>query len=104
MNKAKSVSRRTIIKGGLAAGALLPLVDLLVRSAVAADAPDLDPADPTAKALGYVTKSAKPGQECSGCLQFVGKPGDAKGGCNIFPGKKVAGGGWCLSYVKKAGT
>ncbi len=100
----KPLSRRAILKSGLIAGSLLPLVGLMGGTVAAADAPDLDVGDPTAKALGYVTKSAKPGQECSGCMQFVGKPGDAKGGCNIFPGKRVAGGGWCLSYVKKAGT
>jgi hypothetical protein len=104
MTTQKSLSRRALIKGGLCAGALLPVVGLFVTASARAAAATLDPADPTAKALGYVTKSAKPGQICSGCAQFVGKSGDATGGCNIFPGKVVSGGGWCMSYVKKPGT
>ena len=104
MNSPKTVSRRAVVKGTLIAGALLPVAALLRSTPAVAAAPPLDPADPTAKSLGYVTKTAKPGQICSGCVQFVGKPGDATGGCNIFPGKSVAGQGWCMSYMKKPGT
>ncbi len=104
MKNRTTMSRRSLIKNGLLAGGLLPVASLLCNVPAYADAPLLDTADPTAKALGYVVKSAKPGQECSGCAQFVGKAGDAAGGCNIFPGKRVVGAGWCLSYVKKPGT
>jgi hypothetical protein len=97
----KSISRRALVKGGLIAGSLFPVAGLLVNASAFAESPALDPNDPKAKALGYVTKTAKPGQVCSGCVQFVGKASDATGGCNIFPGKSVAAGGWCVSYVKK---
>jgi hypothetical protein len=90
-----------MIKAGMLAGAVLPLAGLVASRAAAADLPDVDAADPTAKALGYVAKSAKPGLDCAGCAQFVGKAGDAYGGCKIFPGKRVAGTGWCSAYVKK---
>jgi len=74
----------------------------------------LDPADPSAKALGYVTNTAKvdaaanpthkPDQTCGNCAQFQGKPGDAEGGCNIFAGKSVARTGWCKVWAKKPGA
>lgn len=104
VNTPNALTRRTLIQACLLSGAMLPMTGLLAGRSAAADLPDLDTADPTAKALGYVTRSKTPGQECSGCTQFVGKPGDATGGCNIFPGKRVAGAGWCLSYVKRAGV
>ncbi len=53
------ISRRAIIKGGLIAGALVPAFGLMGNSAVAAGLPPLDPNDPTAKALGFVTDSTK---------------------------------------------
>lgn len=93
------ISRRALIKGGLIATAFIPAVSLSLRSAVA-DAPALDPADPMAKALGYVPKSAKADQSCANCLQY--KAGAAATGtCNIFAGKTVQSGGWCLSWVTK---
>jgi len=101
MDTRNVLTRRSIIQAGLIAGAMLPMAALVAGRAAAAEMPDLDGADPTAKALGYVTKSAKPGQDCTGCAQFVGKAGDATGGCKIFPGKRVAGAGWCSAYVKK---
>ncbi len=101
MDTAKTLTRRTMLKAGLAAGALLPVAGMVAGRAAAADLPDLDVADPTAKALHYVPKSATAGQDCAGCAQFVGKAGDATGGCKIFPGKRVAGAGWCSAYVKK---
>jgi hypothetical protein len=101
MNMQKPISRRALVKGSLIAGSLFPVMGLFVNASAFAADPALDVNDPSAKALGYVTKTAKPGQQCSGCVQFVGKESDATGGCKIFPGKSVAGSGWCLSYVKK---
>ena len=105
------ISRRAIIKGGLIAGALVPAFGLLGNSAVAAGLPPLDPNDPTAKALGFVTDSTKvdaaanpthkPNQKCGTCAQFQGKPGDASGGCNIFAGHSVPVGGWCKVWAAK---
>jgi hypothetical protein len=97
----RNVTRRTLAKAALGAAALVPAARLLVGTAAFADAPAVDPSDPTAKALGYVTKSAKPGSMCSNCAQFQGKAGDATGPCTIFPGKSVSSGGWCMSWAKK---
>ncbi len=105
------ISRRAIVKGGLIAGAFIPAIGLMANSAAAAGLPPLDPADPTAQALGYVADATKvdakanatykPNQKCSTCAQFQGKAGDATGGCNIFAGKSVAAGGWCKVWAQK---
>jgi High potential iron-sulfur protein len=105
------VSRRSIVKNGLIAGAFIPFIGLLSRIAVAAGLPPLDPADPTAKALGFVTDAGKvdpkasptfkPTQKCATCAQFQGKAGDASAGCNIFAGKSVPATGWCMVWVQK---
>jgi hypothetical protein len=100
----RNMTRRTLVRGGLIAGVLIPVTGLFnSRMARAAPAP-LDPSDPTAKTLGYVTKSGKPDQQCDNCSQFQGKPGDSQGVCTLFPGKTVASGGWCMSWVKKLAT
>ena len=96
-----SISRRTLIKHGLIAGAMVPACGILVNRAFADNAP-VDPNDPAAKALGFVVASPNPQQLCSNCLQYTGKAGDAKGGCKIFPGKDVPAGAYCKAWVKKA--
>ena len=53
------ISRRSIVKSGLIAGALLPVAGLVSRGAGAAALPPLDPNDPTAKALGFVNDGSK---------------------------------------------
>ncbi len=105
-------SRRAIVKGGFAAGALLPAMSLLGTEAQAAVPPPLDPSDPTAKALGFVTDASKvdatanptykPVQKCGTCAQFQGKPTDAAAGCNIFAGKSVPSAGWCKVWAQKS--
>ena len=108
------ISRRNVVKSAIAAGAFIPALGF-INSAVAATAlPALSPADPTAKALGYVDDTSqvdakanpthKPDQKCSTCAQFQGKAGDARGGCNIFAGKSVAADGWCKVWAKKPGA
>jgi High potential iron-sulfur protein len=107
----QKISRRAIVKGGLIAGALLPAVGLVSREAAAAALPPLDPSDPTAKALGFVTDSSKvdakkyptykPTQKCANCAQFQGKPTDATAACTIFAGKSVPQGGWCQVWAQK---
>jgi hypothetical protein len=108
------ISRRTIVKSGLIAGTLLPAMGLIANTAGGAALPALDPKDPTASALGFVTDASKvdaaanptykPNQKCSSCAQFLGKAGDASGGCNIFAGKSVPAGGWCKVWAAKPGT
>lgn len=94
-------TRRSLAKAAIAAAALVPLARVVVGTSAFAQAPALDPSDPTAKALGYVTKSAKPDSKCGNCAQFQGKPADATGACTIFPGKNVSSSGWCMTWSKK---
>jgi High potential iron-sulfur protein len=108
------ISRRAIVKGGLIAGAFIPAMGLLANGAAAAGLPALDPKDPTAQALGFVTDAKKvdaaanatykPNQKCGTCAQFQGKAGDATAGCNIFAGKSVPEGGWCKVWAAKPGA
>jgi hypothetical protein len=100
------ITRRAMVKGGLAVGAIVPALGLIGNSASAApDLPPLDPKDPTAVTLGFVNDSTKvdaaanpkyaPDQTCANCEQFQVKPGNARGGCVLFPGKTVPAAGWC---------
>ncbi len=97
----RNMTRRALVRGGLIAGALIPVSGLFINRVAFAAPVALDPSDPTAKALGYVTKSAKADQQCGNCSLFQGKSGEPEGPCTVFPGKSVASGGWCMSYVKK---
>jgi hypothetical protein len=51
------ISRRAMVKGGLIAGAFIPAMGLIGNTSTAAALPPLDPKDPTAQALGFVTDS-----------------------------------------------
>jgi len=97
-----NMTRRELVQRGLTAGALVSVSGFLVGAAAYGESPALDSSDPTAKALRYVTKSAKPDATCANCALFQGKAGDAMGPCKIFPGKSVAASGWCSSWAKKA--
>ena len=107
----QKISRRTLIKGGLLAGACVPALGLLANEASAAGMTPLSPTDPTAVALGFATNSAQvdakkypthtAAQKCSTCAQYLGKPGQASGGCNIFAGHTVPAGGWCSAWAQK---
>jgi hypothetical protein len=97
----RNITRRALVKGGLVAGALVPVAALFVNTAAYGDSPALDPSEPAAKALGYVTKSTKPDATCGNCSQYQAKAGDAMGPCTIFPGKSVASSGWCSGWAKK---
>ncbi|HEY2679261.1 MAG TPA: high-potential iron-sulfur protein [Steroidobacteraceae bacterium] len=105
------ISRRTIVRNGIIAGALLPAFGFASREAAAAALPALDPNDPTAKALGFVNDNSqvdtkkfatfKPTQKCGTCAQFQGKPADATAACTIFAGKSVPQNGWCQVWAQK---
>jgi hypothetical protein len=105
------ISRRSLVKGGLIAGTFIPALNLYATCANAAALPPLDPKDPTAQALGFVTDATKvdpatnetykPTQKCGNCAQFQGKPGEAVAGCNIFAGKSVPAAGWCKVWAQK---
>jgi High potential iron-sulfur protein len=106
------ISRRAMVKGSLIGGALVPAFGLIGNLASAAGLPPLDPTDPTAKALGFVTNATtvdaganptyKSDQKCGTCAQFQGKAGDATAGCNIFAGHSVPATGWCKVWAAKS--
>ena len=99
------ISRRELVMGAVLASALLP--------AFAAEPTPLDPNDPVAKALAFVTDASqvdakanptfKPEQRCANCTNYLGKPTDGTAGCKIFAGHSVPAGGWCKSWVQRTG-
>jgi hypothetical protein len=100
-----------MVKSGLIAGTLVPALGLLGNTAGAQTSTPLDPNDPTAKSLHFVTDSSKvdaaanptykAGQKCGTCAQFTGKAGATTGGCNIFVGHTVPASGWCQVWAQK---
>src|SRR5271169_4170279 len=112
MNMHKTISRRTILKGGLIAGALVPALGLMTDSFAAAAMTPLDVNDPMAKGLAFAIDTTKvddkanpthkADQRCNNCMLYQGTAADARGGCNIFAGKSVPANGWCKSWSKKA--
>jgi len=74
---------------------------LAPRRAVAAELVTEIPANaPTLRAVGYVERSAKPGQQCGNCVLY--QPGaDGRGKCGLFAQGLVAEQGWCSSWVGK---
>ena len=97
-------SRRDFMRNSLLGLAALPLgAGILSRQALAQDLPPLDPENPQAKALNYVTQasdaSAHPayadGEKCSNCMFYNA---DTQG-CQLFPQNSVAAGGWCQSWT-----
>jgi hypothetical protein len=97
-------SRRTFIS-------LIPVASLGVASLARADAAPVDPNDPAAKQLGFVTDNSKvdktkfpkfeASQDCGACALFQGAAGAAQGPCPIFQNKIVPAKGWCSAFVKK---
>ena len=81
-------------------------------AAAATNAAPVDPTEPTAVALGYVSDATKAdsanfktntaGLACSNCALFGGKAGDASGPCPLFAGRAVNAKGWCSGHAKKA--
>ena len=96
------ITRRAVMKGGLIAGALVPVAGLFISHPAHAELPPLDPNDPAAKGRDYVTKSAKSDAYCGNCSLYR-KAGDATGACALFAGKSVAFAGWCSGWVKMGG-
>lgn len=104
------ISRRAIVKTGLFA---VPVLGLAAREADAAALTPLDPSDPLAKSLGFMTDASKvdasanptykSGQKCSTCAQYQGKAGEATAACTIFAGHTVPQGGWCKVWAQKPG-
>jgi High potential iron-sulfur protein len=90
---------------------IVPFAGFTLLGGRAAHAAEVEPGEPQAVALGYVTDATKAdkakypqyaaGQECANCMQYQGKSGDAQGGCTLFGGRNVAAKGWCSAWVKK---
>jgi High potential iron-sulfur protein len=99
MNMNRVITRRALVKGGLIAGALVPVAGLFISGTAHAELPALDPNDPAAKGRDYVTKSAKSDAYCGNCSLYKGM-GDAMGSCTLFAGKSVAFAAWCSGWVK----
>jgi len=97
----RNITRRALVKGGIVAGALIPIAGLFRNSVAYGESPALDPGEQTARSLNYVTKSTKPDAYCGNCSQYQGRAGEAMGPCAIFPGKSVASAGWCSGWAKK---
>lgn len=104
-----NLPRRLTRRGLLRRTALVSLLPLLPASARAQG--ELDPADPSAVALGYTTdhrkvdrqrwskksrENAKDPQRCGNCAMR-----NADGGCQLFGGRRVAENGWCNAWTAR---
>jgi hypothetical protein len=105
-----SITRRTMIQGGLAASLVVPAL-IGARAAAAAALTPLDAKDPQAVTLGFVSDASKvdaaanpnysSGQTCSNCQQYQGTANETQAGCVLFPGKSVPAAGWCKVWRNK---
>ena len=94
-----------------AAPAVVPAPAAATAATPAAGGP-VDPTEPQALALGYVSDATKAdtakfktytaGQVCASCALYGAKASDASGPCALFGGRAVAAKGWCSGYSKKA--
>jgi hypothetical protein len=102
--------RRALLKGALLGVAAVPVSALLTRTAGAAGA-SVDPNEPQAKSLNYVTDATKvdakanpnfkPGQVCANC-QHAKAGTTAELPCAIFANRNVSAKGWCKVWMKRA--
>ncbi|MHB0776331.1 high-potential iron-sulfur protein [Halomonas sp. WWR20] len=99
-------SRRDFVRHSLLGLAALPLgAGILSQRALAQELTPLDPDNPQAKALNYVTDASQAsdhpayseGEHCANCMFFV----EANHGCQLFPQHSVEPQGWCQSWTKK---
>lgn len=108
----KNLTRRNFLQSLAIA---LPAGTVAIQGrAIAEDLPQLDEADPAAKALVYVHDAAsvdtsnplaarfEAGQNCANCAQIQGEDGAEWRPCGIFPGKLVNAKGWCSVWAPKA--
>ena len=99
MNK----TRRRFVNAFAAGAVAIPFSALVsLRLAQAADIPQLNPEDPTAKSLKYTHQSADASKLCSGCQFYTGAADAEWGACVIFPQKLVSAGGTCSSWIMRA--
>lgn len=91
MEKYMNQSRRSLLKFGGIALAMIPVVALAAKN------------DTMRTTMKY--KNAPEGDKsCATCQQFVaGKTATSDGGCKIFPGDtEVSPKGYCIAWAKKA--
>ena len=83
-------SRRSMIKLGAAALAMIPVIALAAKN------------DPMRASMKY-KDSPEGDKACGGCIQFVpGKSATDLGGCKIFPGDtEISPKGYCAAWGKK---
>ena len=90
---------------------LIPVVSLGASALARADAAMVDPKEPTAVQLGYVTDATKAdkakypkyeaGQSCGNCALYQGAAGSTQGPCPLYQNKQVLAKAWCSAWVKK---
>ena len=100
-------SRRKFMRHSLLGMAALPLgMGILTQRAFAQTLTPLDPSNPQAKALNYVTVAEEAaghpayaaGEHCANCALFQA----ANNGCSLFPQNSVESNGWCQVWAPKA--
>jgi hypothetical protein len=105
-----TIVRREFLKCALASAVVIPVLG--AAEARATGLPPLDPTDPVAQSLGFVSDASKvaadanptfkPGQHCGVCAQYQGKPSDAAAACGIYAGHSVPSRGWCRAFSQRA--
>jgi hypothetical protein len=98
------IARRSVLKGGIAALAAIPLVSPCSRAR--ATGVTVDPRGARAQDRGYFADNTlttdprhKSGQRCGNCGQYAGIPGEAEGACGSFGWDNVSAEGYCTHYV-----
>ncbi|TVS19424.1 MAG: High potential iron-sulfur protein [Gammaproteobacteria bacterium] len=108
----RKLSRRSLLRGAATAAALIPVVHLGVRPALADNRVSED--EPMSKALKYVhdidahpdiprpDKAGVAGEDqyCHNCALYIGD--DDWGPCTIFQNRLVAAEGWCTAWVPRS--
>jgi hypothetical protein len=104
-----ALTRRVVVKQGLAAGLSAALPRRGALSAAPSAPKRLDVKDPAAIALGYVENAGDvdvkkypdyaPGSNCENCLQLQGSAGNNYRPCGLFPDKLVSVKGWCKGWT-----
>ncbi len=104
-------SRRRFLEMTAGTAAAFAIAGVLPRRAHAAALPHLTPANPQAKALGFVENTAqvnqakypnhKPSQDCGNCTFYQGAAGTPWGPCAIFKGYDVPVRGWCTAHATR---
>jgi hypothetical protein len=106
-NRDTNITRRRLLRMGVAGLVAAPAVPLIFHPALADERLSED--DPQAQALGYRHDVAdvdhadyQEGQTCANCQLYTDPDAAEWGPCAVFPGRLVAAGGWCSAWVPRA--